>query len=227
MFPGNTADKTTLRGMLATIQRRFGKAERIWIMDRGIPTEEILTELRAADAQVRYLVGTPKGRLTKLESTLAQLPWHEVRPQLRVKLLPQDGEVYVLAHSGAREGKERGMRQRRLKAYWKRLAELKEQAPLRDALLKKLGAAQDRAGRCHGLVRVRSQRGSLKLPVRPGRAARGASAGRPVPLRTNLTDDDPEQIWRYYMQLVFVEEASARSRMTRVAAHLSSKTRAH
>ena len=209
MFPGNTADKTTLRGMLATIQRRFGKAERIWIMDRGIPTEEILTELRAADAQVRYLVGTPKGRLTKLESTLAQLPWHEVRPQLRVKLLPQDGEVYVLAHSGAREGKERGMRQRRLKAYWKRLAELKEQAPLRDALLKKLGAAQDRAGRvATGLVRVEvSAEGRLSFQFdRAALRAVRQREGRYL-LRTNLTDDDPEQIWRYYMQLVFVEEA--------------------
>jgi len=53
--------------MVETIQRRFGKAERIWVMDRGIPTEEVLTELRAADPKVRYLVGTPKGRLTKLE----------------------------------------------------------------------------------------------------------------------------------------------------------------
>jgi len=60
MFPGNTADKTTLRGMIETIQRRFGKAERIWVMDRGIPTEEVLAELRVADPKVRYLVGTPR-----------------------------------------------------------------------------------------------------------------------------------------------------------------------
>jgi hypothetical protein len=209
MFPGNTADKTTLRGMLETIQRRFGKAERIWIMDRGIPTEEILAELRAADAKVRYLVGTPKGRLTKLESTLAQLPWREVRPQLRVKLLPQQGEVYVLAHSGAREGKERGMRKRRLKAYWKRLATLKEQAPPRDTLLKKLGAAQDRAGRvASGLVRVEiSAEGLLSYQLdREALRALRQREGRYL-LRTNLPEDDPEQIWRYYMQLVFVEEA--------------------
>ena len=126
MFPGNTADKTTLRGMLATIRRRYGQAERIWVMDRGIPTEEVLAELRAADPQVRYLVGTPKGRLTKLETALSALPWSEVREQLRVKLLPQDGELYVLAESCARIGKERGMRRRALKAYWKRLGELKK-----------------------------------------------------------------------------------------------------
>jgi hypothetical protein len=209
MFPGNTADKTTLRGMVETIQRRFGKAERIWVMDRGIPTEEVLTELRAADPKVRYLVGTPKGRLTKLEATLAELPWSEVRPQLRVKLLPQDGEVYVLAHSGAREGKERGMRKRKLKAYWKRLADLQRQAPPRDLLLKKLGAAQDRAGRlATGLVHAEVSPEGL-LSYRLDRAALRAARQREgrYLLRTNLPADDPDQIWRCYMQLVFVEEA--------------------
>ena len=209
MFPGNTADKTTRRGMLATIQRRFGTAERIWVMDRGIPTEEILTELRTAEAKVRYLVGTPKGRLTKLESTLATLPWREVRPQLRVKLLPQEGEVYVLAHSGAREGKERGMRQRRLKAYWHRLAALKKQALARDILLKKLGAAQERAGRvATGLVRTEvSAEGALGYALdRAALRTVRQREGRYL-LRTNLSVDDPELIWRCYMQLVFVEEA--------------------
>jgi hypothetical protein len=209
MFPGNTADKTTLRGMVETIQRRFGKAERIWVMDRGIPTEEVLTELRAADPKVRYLVGTPKGRLTKLEATLAERPWSEVRPQLRVKLLPQDGEVYVLAHSGAREGKERGMRKRKLKAYWKRLADLQRQAPPRDLLLKKLGAAQDRAGRlATGLVHAEVSPEGL-LSYRLDRAALRAARQREgrYLLRTNLPADDPDQIWRCYMQLVFVEEA--------------------
>lgn len=89
MFPGNTADKTTLRGMLATIRRRFGEAQRIWVMDRGIPTEKVLAELRAVDSQVKYLVGTPKGRLTQYEAALAEKPWQAVRPQLRVKLLAQ------------------------------------------------------------------------------------------------------------------------------------------
>jgi hypothetical protein len=108
MFPGNTADKTTLRGMLELIQKRYGHAERIWVMDRGIPTEVVLAELRQSDAKVSYLVGTPKGRLTKLEKELSEKPWQEVRPQLRVKLLPQAGEVYVLAESGTRTAKERG-----------------------------------------------------------------------------------------------------------------------
>ena len=209
MFPGNTADKTTLQEMLATIRCRYGAAERIWIMDRGIPTEEILTELRVADSAVRYLVGTPKGRLTRYEAALAAKPWQQVRPQLRVKLLPQDGELYVLAESEARAGKERGMRRRRLKAYWKRLGELQRQRPGRDLLLRKLGAAQERAGRiATNLVRVEvASDGALTyLLLRDElRAVRGRE-GRYL-VRTNLTADDPELIWRCYLQLCFVEEA--------------------
>lgn len=209
MLPGNTADKTTLRDMLARIQRRYGQAERIWVMDRGIPTEEVLAELRAADPQVRYLVGTPKGRLTKLEAAFSERPWSEVRSQLRVKLLPQDGELYVLAESGARIGKERGMRRRLLKAYWKRLVELKKQQPDRDTLLKKLGAAQHCAGRVvNGLVQIEiGPEGALSyhLDRVALRRARGRE-GRYL-LRTNLAADDPALIWRCYMQLCHVEEA--------------------
>lgn len=209
MLPGNTADKTTLRGMLATIRRRYGAAERIWVMDRGIPTEDILGELRAADSGVRYLVGTPKGRLTRYEAALAEQPWQTVRPQLRVKLLPQDGELYVLAESQARAGKERGMRRRRLKAYWKRLGALQRQRPNRDALLKKLGAAQERAGRsATSLVSVEvTPDGALTYRLNRDilRAVRGREGC--YLLRTNLAADDPELIWRCYMQLCFVEEA--------------------
>jgi hypothetical protein len=95
MFPGNMADETTLRGMLQLIGQRYGQAERIWVMDRGVPTEAVLAELRQSEAKVSFLVGTPKGRLTKLEQALAEKPWQEVRPQLRVKLLPQAGKVWL------------------------------------------------------------------------------------------------------------------------------------
>ncbi len=209
MFPGNTADKTTLRGMLKTIRQRYGDAERIWIMDRGIPTEEVLTELHANDINVRYLVGTPKGRLTRYEAALAEKSWQSVRPQLRVKLLPQDGELYVLAESQARAGKERGMRKRKLKAYWKRLAELQTQRPPRDALLGKLGAAQHQAGRiATSLVKLEvAADGALTYQLDKAKLlAVRAREGRYL-LRTNLTADDPELIWRCYMQLCHVEEA--------------------
>ena len=209
MFPGNTADKTTLRGMLELIQKRYGEAERIWVMDRGIPTEAVLEELRQSDAKVSYLVGTPKGRLTKLEKELAQKPWQQVRGQLRVKLLPQAGEVYVLAESGARIGKERGMRRRKLKALWQRLKEIQQQDLTRDQRIEKLGGARDRAGRAvSGLVQAEvDTEGKLTFSLDRAklRTVRGRE-GRYL-LRTNLSADNPELLWRCYMQLVFVEEA--------------------
>src|SRR5262245_66043249 len=76
VMPGNTADNTTLRAFLGKIEAQYGKAQRIWVMDRGIPTEAVLAEMRQADPPVFYLVGTPKGRLGKLEQALLEKPWH-------------------------------------------------------------------------------------------------------------------------------------------------------
>jgi len=158
---------------------------------------------------VSYLVGTPKGRLTRLEQELAQQPWQEVRPQLRVKLLPQAGEVYVLAESGARIHKERAMRRRKLKALWHRLGEIQGQDLTRDQRLEKLGAARDRAGRgAAGLVNATvDAAGNLAFTLdrKQLRTIRNRE-GRYL-LRTNLNADHPELLWRCYMQLVFVEEA--------------------
>src|ERR1700739_3588062 len=74
VLPGNTSDKTTLRGFLERIERQYGKARRIWLMDRGVPTEDVLAEMRKADPPVHYLVGTPKGRLTRLQKHLVDKP---------------------------------------------------------------------------------------------------------------------------------------------------------
>ena len=97
VLAGNTLDKQTLTDFLAKIEAQYGKAERVWVMDRGIPTEETLALMRASDPPVHYLVGTPKGRLTKLEKSFLTKPWAAVREQVTVKLLDQDGELYVLA----------------------------------------------------------------------------------------------------------------------------------
>src|SRR5439155_246230 len=102
------ADNTTLRSFLQKIESQYGKAQRIWIMDRGIPTEEVLAEMRQADPPVFYLVGTPKGRLAKLEQALLGLPWHAVREGVEVKLLPQDQDLYVLTQSRSRIQKSQG-----------------------------------------------------------------------------------------------------------------------
>src|SRR5947207_1505566 len=142
VMAGNTADKTTLRGFLEKIQTLYGKADRIWVMDRGIPTEEVLAEMRASDPPVSYLVGTPKGRLSKYEAKLLELPWQIVREGVQVKLLAADGELYVLAQSTDRINKERSMRVRQLKGLWKRLKELQAMKITRDTLLMKLGGAK-------------------------------------------------------------------------------------
>ena len=209
MFPGNTTDKTTLRDVLALIQKRYGQAERIWVMDRGIPTEAVLEELRQQDSKVGYLVGTPKGRLTKLEQELAEKPWQEVRPQLRVKLLPQDGEVYVLAESGVRIHKERAMRRRKLKALWSRLHELQTQDLTRDQLLEKLGAARDRAGRVvAGLVKTSvDAEGKLTFSLDRNKLRTVRSREGRYLLRSNLKESDPAKVWEFYLQLVEVEAA--------------------
>jgi hypothetical protein len=149
------SDKTTLKDFLKKIEEQYGKADRIWVMDRGIPTEEVLAQMRASDPPVQYLVGTPKGRLGKLEAELSELPWKEVRQGVEVKLLPQQGELYLLAQSRDRVHKERSMRQRALKALLKRLAALAKIKKLqRDALLLKLGQAKQLAGQAFKLVDI-------------------------------------------------------------------------
>src|SRR5437763_13550041 len=106
---------TAERRPLGQHQEQYGKARRVWLMDRGIPTEEVLAEMRASDPPIHYLVGTPKGRLTRYEKQLLECRWQVVREGVQVKLLAQDQELYVLAQSTDRVNKERGMRRRQLK----------------------------------------------------------------------------------------------------------------
>ena len=89
VMPGNTSDNTTLAGFLDKIENQYGRSDRVWIMDRGIPTEATLATMREGDAPVHYLGGTPKGRLTKLEKSFLGQPWQAVRPCVEVKLLAE------------------------------------------------------------------------------------------------------------------------------------------
>jgi len=209
VLPGNTADNTTLRDFLQRIERQYGKARRIWLMDRGIPTEEVLADMRAADPPVQYVVGTPKGRLTRLERELLGKPWQEARPGVQVKLLPQDGELYVFAQSRDRVAKERAMRRRQLKWLWRRLAQIAAMKLTREELLMKLGAARSQAPTAWRLVPVvvpkTGSTFSYRIDRNKLRQVRRRE-GRYL-LRTNLTESDPAQLWSYYLQLVAVEEA--------------------
>jgi len=209
VLPGNTADNTTLRGCLDRIERQYGKAQRVWLMDRGVPTEAVLAEMRQADPPVRYLVGTPKGRLSRLEQDLLDKPWQEARAGVQVKLLAQDNELYVLAESRDRVAKERAMRRRQLKWLWKRLRQLAAMKLKREELLMKLGSARSQAPKAWRLVRITvAEQGtsfSYRLDRDKLRQARRRE-GRYL-LRTNMTEDNPAQLWNYYLQLVAVEQA--------------------
>jgi transposase len=209
VLPGNTADNTTLRGFLDRIERQYGKARRIWLMDRGVPTEAVLAEMRAADPPVQYLVGTPKGRLTRLEKALIAKPWQDARPGVQVKLLPQDGELYVFAQSADRVAKERAMRRRQLKWLWGRLKQLAGMKLTREELLMRLGAARKQARTAWRLIAIDVAADSATLSYRLDRAKLRRARRREgrYLLRTNLTDDDPARLWGLYLQLVSVEEA--------------------
>ena len=211
VLSGNTSDKTTLRDFLARIERQYGKARRTWLMDRGIPTEEVLSEMRQADPPARYLVGTPKARLNRLEQALLPKPWQEARPGVQVKLLPQDGELYVFAHSEDRVAKERSMRRRQLKWLWARLADLHRMSVnlKRDELLIKLGQAKERAPTGWRLVTVEVDNESAMFLYSLDRAKLRQvrrREGRYL-LRSNLTEENPATLWEYYLQLVKIEEA--------------------
>ena len=209
VLPGNTADCTTLRMFLARIERQYGRARRVWVMDRGIPTEAVLAEMRGCDPPVQYLVGTPKGRLSRLEKQLLAKPWQEARPGVSVKLLAEDDELYVYAESVDRVSKERAMRRRQLKWLWKRLRELAAMEVPREEMLMKLGAARARAPTAWRLVDIAMDKAgagfSYTLNRQKLRQIRRRE-GRYL-LRTNLTENDPALLWQYYTQLVAVEEA--------------------
>jgi transposase len=209
VLPGNTADNTTLKGFLARIEAQYGKARRIWLMDRGVPTEAVLAEMRAADPPVQYLVGTPKGRLTRLEKALIAKPWQDARPGVQVKLLPQDGELYVFAQSADRVAKERAMRRRQLKWLWGRLRQLAGMKLTREELLMRLGAARKQARTAWRLITIDVAADSATLSYRLDRAKLRRARRREgrYLLRTNLIDDDPARLWGLYLQLVSVEEA--------------------
>ena len=213
VMPGNTSDKTTLPEFLRKIEKQYGKMNRLWIMDRGIPTEAALEQMRAEGAS--YLVGTPRGRLSKLEDQLFSQPWKEVQAQIEVKLAREGDDLYVLTRSGGRRDKEQGMRRRCLKKLWKRLHQIRNMKNLkRDALLLKLGAAKHEAGKAWELVDIRlpeprqavtPETFTFSLNRKELRCARRAEGT--YLLRTNLQADQPEELWKQYIVLTEIEQA--------------------
>lgn len=215
VMPGNTLDKTTLEGFLETIENAYGKARRIWIMDRGIPTEETLQKMRSSDPPVHYLVGTPRGRLNKLERSFLDKQWQSVRDGVKVKLNEQEDELYILAHSAQRRNKERAIRQKQLRKLARRLGQLQKlKTPLkRDDLLMKLGSARKEVSqKVWALLQITlpdntqdTRNFTFKLNWKKFLKV-CKTEGRYL-LRSNLTEKDPQSLWHYYMQLTQIEES--------------------
>jgi len=210
VLAGNTSDKTTLPDFLKKIEEQYGKAERIWVMDRGVPTEKVLQQMREAQPPVHYLVGTPRGRLSQYEQKLAGLPWQVAREGVSVKLLAQEQEIYVLAQSQDRVNKERAMRRRQLKGLWQRLQKLQTMKLKRDELLKKLGASlHDHPGAARLVeATVMAQKAQLSFALRKDKLRQARQREGRYLLRSNiLSGRSPEELWQFYIQLTEVEAA--------------------
>lgn len=209
---GNTTDCTTLRGFLDKIETTYGKAKRMWVMDRGIPTEAILTEMRDPAREVSYLVGTPKSKIKQHEKLWLDLPWQKVRDSVDVKLYEQDGELYVLAKSGGRQAKEMAMRRKRLARLLRKLRAMRRSLPSRDQLLLRIGSAKSDAGRAFGFVTMHLPdvgqpvtRDSFRFSVDKDKLKQAELRDGYYLLRSNLTGGDPAVLWSRYVQLTQIE----------------------
>ena len=217
IMPGNTSDKTTLPLFLQKIQAQYGKAQRIWIMDRGIPTEEILQQMRTDDPPVSYLVGTPRARWDQFKDALDKVPWEKLRDTVEVKLLAQDEEVYVLVKSQGRRAKETAIRRRKLAKLLGALRVLRRtrQRPWkRDTLLHKLGAAHKEGGKAWGFVKITLpaarqpvNRDTFQFQLLKDKLKDAQERDGHYLLRAYRAGDQAGTLWELYMQLTEIEGA--------------------
>jgi len=212
VMDGNTSEHKTLKPFLNHIEKTYGKARRVWVMDRGIPTEAILREMREPGREMFYLVGTPKGRINKHEKKWLDLPWQKVRENVQVKLYEHEGELYVLARSDGRQAKEMAMRRKRLARLLRKLRAMRRSLPGRDQLLLRIGAAKKEAGRAFGFVKIRLPlatesvtRETFSFRVEKSKLQRAQQRDGHYLLRSNLTAEDPAVLWTRYVQLTQIE----------------------
>lgn len=217
ILPGNTSDRTTLKAFLQKVQNQYGQARRIWIMDRGIPTEETLQEMRQSDPPVGYLVGTPRGRWDQFKDQLEKVPWQKLRDTIEVKLLAEGQEVYVLAKSDGRREKETAIRRKKLARLLRTLRVLRrtrERAWKRDTLLHKLGAAHKEAGKAWGFVKITVpkarqpvNRDTFQFEVLKDKLKDAQQRDGHYLLRGFGAGDQAGSLWERYMQLSEIEAA--------------------
>src|SRR5436305_23621 len=214
VMAGNTSEKTTLRGFLDRIENLYGKARRVWLMDRGIPTEALLREMRTSRQETFYLVGTSRAKVKQYEKRWLELPWHKVRESVEVKLFAQDGELYVLAKSEGRQAKEIAMRRKKLARLLWKLRAMRRSCPKRDQLLMRVGAAKTEAGRAFGYVKIQLPpagqavtRKTFTFQLNKVKLREAQLRDGHYLLRTNLVAEDPPVLWDRYMQSMQIEAA--------------------
>jgi Transposase DDE domain len=217
IMPGNTSDKTTLKAFLEKIHNQYGQARRIWIMDRGIPTEETLAHMRQSDPPVGYLVGTPRGRWDQFKDQFEKVPWQKLRDNVEVKLLCQDQEIYVLAKSQGRGEKETAIRRKKLARLLRALRALRRtrQRPWkRDTLLHKLGAAHKEAGKAWSFVKINVPqarqpvtRETFGFQLLKDKLQDAEQRDGHYLLRGFGAGDEAAPLWERYMQLTEIEAA--------------------
>jgi hypothetical protein len=213
VLEGNTSDRSTLPGFLERIKNSYGKARRVWVMDRGIPTEEVLAEMRQ-QRDTFYLVGTSRGKIQQYERQWLELPWQKVRDSVAVKLFAQDGELYVLAKSEGRRAKERAIRRKKLARLLWKLHAMRLHPPSRDQLLLRLGAARKDAGRAAKFVTlqlppegVAVTRQSFTFHLEKEQLKQAELRDGHYLLRSNMTAEDLTVLWERYIQLTQIEAA--------------------
>jgi transposase len=212
VMDGNTSDKTTLRGFLDKIEGMYGKARRVWLMDRGIPTEALLKEMRESRQETFYLVGTSRSKIKQYEQKWVDLPWRKVRDSVEVKLFAEQGELYVLAKSEGRQAKEIAMRRKRLVRLLRKLRAMRRSCPKRDRLLMRVGAAKTDVGRAFGFVTINLPKAgelvtkeTFTFKLDKAKLKEAERRDGHYLLRTNLVTEDPAVLWDRYMQLTQIE----------------------
>jgi transposase len=212
VMDGNTSDRTTLPQFLTKIENTYGRAKRVWVMDRGIPTEEILAEMRSPERQTFYLVGTPKSKISQHERLWLDLPWQKVRESVDVKLYTHENELYVLAKSEGRQQKEIAIRRRRLVRLLLKLRAMRHSLPSRDQLLIRIGAAKKEAGSAFGFVTIQLPtkdqpvtRDTFRFQLNKDRLKEAERRDGYYLMRSNLTAEDPAVLWNLYVQLTQIE----------------------
>jgi transposase len=213
-FDGNRTDVSTMETILRMVERKYGKARRIWVFDRGIVSEENLAAIRKRDGQ--YLTGTPRSQMKQFEAELLKEDWTQVRSEVEIKKvsIPQGEETYILCRTAGRKEKEKAIRNRfsnsmetALKGLEKAIA--KGRLKDRNKMERRLGKIQARHPQVNDLydVALKDTTEGVRLfwQIKEERKSWRESREGAYLLRTNLQAETAEELWSKYMQLTEAE----------------------